>query len=185
VPELRHPRRGPDAARCLPHRRGRTCPPEEGPLIPRRTQAPRTLVLGIGNPGRRDDGLGAAAVERLKKRRLRGVACDANYQLNVEDALACADHDIVVFVDAARKLRKPFTFTRVRPAAGLPALSHALEPGAVLAVSAGLYGKTPEARLLAIRGHSFAMGEGLTERAERDLSLALEFLVDFLKGVRS
>ncbi len=143
------------------------------------------VVLGIGNPGRRDDGLGAAAVERLKKRRLRGVECDANYQLNVEDALACARHDVVVFIDAARGLRKAFTFTRVRPAAGLPALSHALEPGAVLAIAAGLYGKTPDARLLAIRGHSFAMGEGLTGRAERNLALALAFLEDFLKGVRS
>jgi hydrogenase maturation protease len=142
------------------------------------------LVLGIGNPGRRDDGLGAAAVERLIKRRVRGVACDANYQLNVEDALACAGYEVVVFVDAARGLRKPFSFTKVRPAAGLPALSHALKPGAVLAVAAGLYGKTPDARLLAIRGHRFSIGEGLSDRAEKNLAVALEFLVAFLKGVR-
>ena len=55
------------------------------------------------------------------------------------------------------------------PASGLPALSHALSPGAVLAVAAGLYGKTPDARLLAVRGHSFAVGEGLTARAEENL----------------
>ena len=65
VPELRHARPGPDAARGHPPRRRRSCPPKEGPLIPHRTNAARTLVLGIGNPGRRDDGLGAAAVERL------------------------------------------------------------------------------------------------------------------------
>lgn len=86
------------------------------------------LVLGFGNPGRRDDGLGAALVERLKKRRLRGVDCDADYQLVIEDALACAEHEVVVFVDAARGLRKPFSFSKVVPAAGLPALSHALQP---------------------------------------------------------
>jgi len=142
------------------------------------------LVLGIGNPGRRDDGLGAALVERLKRRRLANVSCDANYQLNIEDALACAEHEVVVFVDAARGLRKPFSFSKVLPAAGLPALSHALQPGAVLAVAAGLYGKTPDARLLAVRGHSFAVGEGLTGRAEGNLALALAFLVDFLKGIR-
>jgi hydrogenase maturation protease len=185
VPELRHPRPGPDAARGLPRRRVGPSPPEEGPLIPRRQAKPRALVLGIGNPGRRDDGLGAAAAERLKKRRLRGVACDANYQLNVEDALACAAYDIVIFVDAGRGLRRPFAFTEVRPAAGLPALSHALDPSAVLAVTAGLYGRTPRARLLAIRGHSFALGEGLTEKAERNLALALECLEAFLKGDRT
>ncbi len=142
------------------------------------------LVLGFGNPGRRDDGLGAALVERLKKRRLRGVDCDANYQLAIEDALACAEHEVVVFVDAARGLRKPFSFSRVLPAAGLPALSHALQPGAVLAVAAGLYDKTPDARLLAVRGHRFSIGEGLSDRAEGNLALALAFLVDFLKGIR-
>lgn len=142
-------------------------------------------MLGIGNPGRRDDGLGAAAAERLRERRLRGVTCDANYQLNVEDALACAGHDVVVFVDAARGLRRPFTFTEVRPGAAVPALSHALGPAAVLAVAAGLYGKTPEARLLAVRGHSFAVGEGLSAKAEADLARALDFLADYLKGALS
>jgi hydrogenase maturation protease len=143
------------------------------------------LVLGIGNPGRRDDGLGAAAAERLRKRRLRGVACDANYQLAIEDALACAERDVVVFVDAARGLRKPFAFRKVKPAGGLPAMSHALGPEAVLAVAAGLYGKRPEAWILAVRGRRFGVGEGLTEEAGRNLELALAFLADFLKGLRS
>ena len=66
----------------------------------------------------------------------------------------------------------------------MPAMSHTLGPASVLAVAAGLYGKRPEARVLAIRGHSFTAGEGLTQRAERNLALALEFLVAFLKGDR-
>jgi len=133
-------------------------------------------------------------VERLKRRRLRGVACDANYQLNVEDALACAGYDTVIFVDAAggvdedggavRRLRKPFTFTRVRAAGSMPAMSHALRPEAVLAIAAELYGKTPDARLLAIRGKCWEVGEGLSAEAEADLALALEFLEGFLKEVR-
>jgi hypothetical protein len=121
----------------------------------------------------------------LKKRRIRGLVCDANYQLNVEDALACAEHDMVVFVDAARGLRQPFRFTKVRPGTALPAMSHALGPAAVLAVTAGLYGKAPEARLLAIRGHRFTIGEGLTAEAERNLGLALAFLEGFLKEART
>ncbi|MGB8957454.1 MAG: hydrogenase maturation protease [Candidatus Aminicenantales bacterium] len=184
MPELRHPRPGPDAARGHPRRRGRPRPPKEGPLIPRRTPAAKTLVLGIGNPGRGDDGLGAAAAEGLKKRRLRGVTCDANYQLNVEDALACAAQDVVIFVDAGRGLRQPFTFTTIEPDHRMPALSHALRPATVLALAAELYGKRPEARLLAIRGHDFSVGEGLTRRAEGHLALALIFLEAFLKGLR-
>jgi hydrogenase maturation protease len=118
----------------------------------------------------------------LKRRRLRGVACDANYQLNIEDALACASYDTVIFVDAARGLRKPFTFTKVEAAAAMPAMSHALGPEAVMAVAAELYGKTPDARLLAIRGKRWEVGEGLSAEAEANLALALEFLEGFLKG---
>jgi hydrogenase maturation protease len=132
-------------------------------------------------------------VERLKRRRLRGVACDANYQLNVEDALACAGHDIVIFVDAScgvdedgasRGRRRPFTFTEVRAAGSMPAMSHALGPEAVLAIAAGLYGKAPDARLLAIRGYRWTLGEGLSAKAEANLAQALDFLEGFLKEAR-
>ena len=125
-------------------------------------------MIGFGNPGRRDDGLGPAAAERLSAQSIPGVVCDSDYQLGIEDALACARHDIVIFVDAARGLRKPFTFTKVEAAGTMPAMSHALRPEAVLA----------------IRGHGWAIGEGLTAKAEKDLALALDFLEDFLKGVR-
>jgi hydrogenase maturation protease len=123
-------------------------------------------------------------VERLKARRLPGVTCDANYQLNIEDALACAGHDVVVFVDAARGLRRPFTFTEIKAAGAMPAMSHALGPEAVLAIVAEIYGRAPDARLLAIRGHRFSVGEGLSAPAETNLALALDFLEDFLKGAR-
>jgi hydrogenase maturation protease len=113
------------------------------------------------------------------------VTCDANYQLVLEDALACAGHEIVVFVDAGRGLRRPFTFVPVEPDPRMPAMSHALKPAAVLALAAALYGKRPEARLLAIRGHDFSVGEGLSPRAEAHLALALIFLEAFLKGVRT
>jgi len=138
-------------------------------------------VIGFGNPGRRDDGLGPAAAERLSALAIPGVVCDSDYQLGIEDALACSRHDIVVFVDAARGLREPFTFTRVEAAAGMPPMSHALRPEAVLAIAAELYGHRPDARLLAVRGHGWDIGEGLTDKAEKDLALALEFLARFLK----
>jgi len=156
-------------------------PRKEDPVAGRETKPRRVLVLGIGNPGRGDDGLGAAAVERLESRRLPGVTCDANYQLNIEDALACSRHDLVVFVDAARGLRVPFLWNEVRPEAAGPALTHTLGPGAVVGLCAALYGRTPEARVLAIRGHRWGVGEGLSPRAAANLGRAVRFLESFLK----
>ncbi len=157
-------------------RSARQRPAKEGPLVRR-----RVLVLGIGNPGRGDDGLGAAAAERLGSRRLPGLTCDANYQLNVEDALACSRHDVVVFVDAARGLGTPFSWSEVAEEASLPAMTHALGPSAVLALCAALYGRRPEAHLLAVRGHRWGVGEGLSPRAEADLAAALDFLERFIR----
>jgi hydrogenase maturation protease len=123
-------------------------------------------------------------VERLRRRRLPGVSVDADYQLNLEDALDVARHDVVVFVDAARGLRRPFRFFQVRAGGGLPAMSHTLRPEAVLALAAELYDRRPEAWVLAVRGHRWTLGEGLSAKAESNLALAVEFLVDFLKGAR-
>lgn len=161
---------------------GRPRPGQEGPVIPRAKGQPRRiLVLGIGNPGRADDGLGAVAAERLESLGLRGVTCDANYQLNIEDALACSRHDVVIFVDAARDLRVPFIWTDVRAEAAVPAMTHTMGPGAVLAVCAELYGRKPEAHILAIRGYRWDIGEGLSPRAERNLREAVRFLEGFVK----
>jgi hydrogenase maturation protease len=156
--------------------------PEEGPVIPRPKRRPRrVLVFGIGNPGRGDDGLGPRAAERLEAFRLPELTCDANYQLNVEDSLTCSLHDVVVFVDAARSQRDPFTWSAIRAEAHVPAMTHALGPGAVLALCEEIYGRKPEAHLLAIRGHRWDVGEGLSVRAEKNLAQAVRFLEAFVK----
>ena len=59
------------------------------------------LIIGYGNPGRLDDGLGPALAEIMEEKRLPGLTVDANYQLAVEDAAQVAQYDVVVFADAA------------------------------------------------------------------------------------
>ena len=125
--------------------------------------------------------MGARAVELLEARRLRGVTCEADYQLGIEDALACSQADIVVFIDAARGKRRPFVFKAVAPEPSFPPMTHALSPGAVLAVASALYGRTPPAYILAVRGYRWAVGEGLSARAEENLARALAFLEAHLK----
>jgi hydrogenase maturation protease len=133
-------------------------------------------VIGIGNPGRRDDGLGPRLIERLRALDLPGVALDANYQLQIEDALAISRFDEVVFVDAARSLDAPFRLFRMAPGAASSFSTHVLAPEAVLALCRELYGRTPRARLLAVRGYDFEIGEALSAGAERNLEAALKRL---------
>ena len=139
-------------------------------------RAPRVLVLGYGNPGRQDDGLGPAAAAEVGTWGWPGVtACD-NYQLVIEDAAAIAEHDVVWFVDAARSGAEPY---EVRPVSAAPAIeftSHLVKPEAILAIADRYYGKSPEAYLVGIRGYEFAFLEGLTDRASANLAQAVTLI---------
>src|SRR5215831_7789030 len=64
---------------------------------------PSSLIYGIGNVGRRDDGLGWAFIDRLEARRPRPRATlHRNYQLNLEDAHLISEFTRVLFVDATK-----------------------------------------------------------------------------------
>jgi hydrogenase maturation protease len=143
----------------------------------------KILIYGIGNPGRHDDGLGPALVELLETAGLEGVAFDSNYQLNVEDALACSECDTVIFADATDETGEaPFAFMELEPAREIAFTTHELSPAAVLALCEELYGRRPKAHVLAMRGYEWDIGEGLSPRAEINLSLALAFLLGRLKA---
>lgn len=134
----------------------------------------RVLVLGYGNPGRQDDGLGPIAVETIESLKLPGVTTAVNYQLNIEDAADAAEYDAVLFVDAAEQGPEPYTVMDVAPAAETAFTSHVVRPEVILAISRDLYGKSPPARLVAIRGYEFELREELTLTAQANLGKALD-----------
>jgi len=135
------------------------------------------LIIGIGNPSRGDDALGPLCIERLEAMGLREMALLTDFQLQVEFALDLAGRREVVFVDASASGPEPYAFCPVGPAAGMSHTSHAISPGAVLAACEQV-GVTPppSAHVLAIRGHAFELGEGLSPAAARNLEAALDFL---------
>jgi hydrogenase maturation protease len=134
------------------------------------------LLIGYGNPGRRDDGLGPRLAAALEGRALPGVTVESDYQLTVEDADTAARHEVVVFADAAVAGTEPFYFRRIQ-AGGAPGFSsHSVAPPEVLALAEALFKKTPEAYALGIRGYEFdQFGEGLSERAAANLAAASAF----------
>ena len=140
----------------------------------------KTLLIGYGNPGRRDDGLGAALADAIEARHIDGVTTDADYQLNIEYAADIQSADKVIFADASQSAEEPFEFKQVNPADEVTFTTHSVSPESVLAVCIDMFGRAPEAHVLAIRGYSFEMQEGLTEQAGRNLTQAVEFLSGYL-----
>jgi hydrogenase maturation protease len=137
-----------------------------------------TLILGWGNPGRLDDGLGPALVSAMEADRIPEVHLESEYQLQVEDAEAVARHERVVFVDADRSGAEPFSIRMLKPAkGGLSFSTHSVSAESVMALSRDLFGAEPEAWLMGIRGYQFDnFGEQLSEQGQANLAAAVEFL---------
>lgn len=142
----------------------------------------RVLVIGYGNPGRRDDGLGPKLVEALEQRDFPGVTFDADYQLTIEHASDAAEHDVVLFIDAACKGPEPVGFRALAAGEAITFSSHSVSPGGVLALAKQGFGKSPRAYVLGVRGYEFnEFGEGLTERARSNLDEAIAFIEPIIR----
>jgi hydrogenase maturation protease len=137
----------------------------------------KILLIGYGNPGRLDDGLGPALAEAVDKLAIPGVTVDADYQLTPEDAAEIARHDVVIFADADVGGPEPFSFRRIEPAPAVGFSSHSVQPSAVLGLARELFGARSRGYLLGIRGYAFnEFGESLSDQAQLNLAAALRFL---------
>jgi hydrogenase maturation protease len=146
----------------------------------------KILVYGYGNPGRQDDGLGAALVEQLDAwlaiHPELNVTTDCNYQLNIEDVAAIAGSDLVIFVDATLDEEVVnFRFETVKPSdARVEFTMHAVSPSFVLDLCGKILGTRPQAYLLQIRGYTWDFEERISDMAQQNLQAALDYLKHYL-----
>ena len=138
----------------------------------------KSLVVGVGNEYRRDDGIGIRAVERAV---LKGVDVLTVGGIYPELAETLHEYDVVVFVDAAAE-GDPVELGRIFPEESSMPLFHQITCGGILALTEALYHACPEAWLLAVRGYDFEHGEGLTEKAQENLAQALESLEELFRA---
>jgi hydrogenase maturation protease len=161
------------------------------------------VVIGYGNPYRRDDGAGPVLAEKL----VRFLSSQGLYarliistQLEPEMAEEIAKHKVgaVVFVDC--RAQDESDGIQISP---LPHFSpqlnegewdelsftfgHHLDPATVLLYAALLYGHSPRAWLVTIPGTDFGHGQGFSQEANRcllDVSRPARQLLDDLKETR-
>ena len=143
----------------------------------------RVLVLGYGNPGRQDDGLGPALAAAIDELGLPNLTAFDNYQLNIEDAMDVATHDVVWFIDAAKTGPSPYSVRIVLPSSTIEFTSHIVRPEAILAIARQCYGGSPQAFLLAIRGYEFEFIEALTPKANDNLQSAAAMLAERIRAL--
>lgn len=135
------------------------------------------LVFGYGNPGRGDDALGPAFVERLERENpdaTDNVTYLSDMQLQVEHVTDLCGRQLLLFVDADAACQPPFQLSQIHAERDTSYTSHAMTPQALLYAYCQVYGrKAPQALLLRIRGYGFELGEPLDARADANLGAAL------------
>ena len=152
---------------------------------------PSVLLLGYGNPGRRDDGLGPWIAEEIERRHGERVTVQTDFQLGIERCVDIAHHKVVVFLDAARVGPEPFK-VRQLSAAGSGTLfpivveerttievgftTHLSSPEILLALCESSFAARPLAWLVGVRGYRFDGGEGLSRKALRNARAAIALL---------
>lgn len=141
---------------------------------------PRALLIGYGNPGRGDDGLGPAFAQRMADKALPGLSVDIDFQLSADHALTISQHDLVIFADADIACSAPYTFGELTPATPQHLGSHSVTPEAAMVLSKLLFQTAPPAYVLGIAGDQFGkIEEGLSAIARQNLDLAEGFFKDW------
>jgi hydrogenase maturation protease len=152
----------------------------------------RRLIIGYGNPSRRDDGVGLAVINGLRQWLGQapldegddgyselGGAIDTLFlqQLMPELAETLADYDRVWFVDAHLGVY-PELVRRTALAAhyGLASVSHHLGPETLLALAQQIYGQAPAGELISIRGFDFDFGNELSPQTAEGVRQVVEAL---------
>lgn len=145
-------------------------------IVVRPVFGPDTLIFGIGNCSRSDDGLGWAFLDRILQDRNFPGRAEYRYQLGVEDAALVARAGRVIFIDSCRgPLEGGFAWQPCEASDHFEFTSHVLPPRAVMHYSRDLYGKHPPADILMISGECWDLQSGLSESARENLEKAIDY----------
>ncbi len=137
----------------------------------------KILLIGYGNPGRLDDGLGPAFASKISMMRLNNVTVEIGYQLAVEHAEMISNYDVVIFADASVSGSEPYQFTDVEPTLDASFSTHSVSPSSIMGLAQNIFHAKTEAYLLTIRGYEFDdFGERLSPQATENLHSGIHFL---------
>lgn len=136
------------------------------------------LVLGIGNNGRQDDGMGWLFLDFLKEQDST-IDLEYKYQLQIEDAELISNYDKVFFVDATKEITEDGFYIRpCNPSEKYSFSSHALKPETILYLSNKLYNHHPKASILGIQGYEWELKIGLSNKGVVNFNKAIKYFKD-------
>ena len=141
-----------------------------------KTDFNKILLIGIGNCGRGDDGLGWKFTDLLSEKNYNWIDLEYRYQLQIEDTELINNYDTVIFVDASHTtLKDGFEIRPCTAANHYFFSSHMQSPETILYLANDLFKKFPEAYIIAISGNEWELKTALSEAAEKNLHAAFNY----------
>jgi len=147
-------------------------------------------VIGYGSALRGDDTAGYRAACALEEMHVPGLACYPTHQLTPDLAGRMSMVSEVIFIDAysasdcgaaVREVLLDKKFRDNRPA-NISASSHACAPETLLELTQLLYGRRPQACMIAIPAMDFSLGDQLSTTTRAGIESAKEIVLKRLAG---
>lgn len=136
------------------------------------------LLIGYGNPLRRDDGIGRVVAERFETRPdVRVLTCHQLTPELTDELMRC---ERAVFVDAT--LSGSAAVRLVSPTANPASPGHVGDPAWLLGLSKAVYGRYPEAWLVTVPVEDVGFGEGLSVDGERMVEVAVRLVEQLIRS---
>lgn len=141
----------------------------------------RAIIIGYGNPSRRDDGVGHYIVQKVKDASDGQVEALILHQLGIELVETLKDWNLVIFADSYVGDRVEELEVASLEAAYTPsALTHFITPNSLLALTESLYQKSPEAFLVSVKGYDFDFGTELSPKTLEWANIAVEKILEII-----
>lgn len=142
----------------------------------------KILIIGIGNTGRQDDGLGWLVIDHILED-YKEIDKEYRYQLQIEDAELASHYSKVFFVDATKEqVDNGFYLKKCKASISHGVSSPALHPETIIGLTNDIYDKFPEAFILGIQGYHWELEIGISEKARGNLKKALNALPKMLSS---
>jgi hydrogenase maturation protease len=129
----------------------------------------RIYIIGFGSTLRGDDAFGPMVAEQLLERvTCDEVRIDICQGMTPDLALPLSEADVAIFIDcSAEGTVGELVHRTIEPRESMDmSMVHFLDPEALLAWSAKLYGRVPVSHVLTTAGATFEIAEALSPRVE-------------------
>jgi hydrogenase maturation protease len=159
----------------------------------------KVLIIGYGNRDREDDGVAWHILQGVAKHLGRpapdletggldhlGQSPDLLFVLQLTPELSelIADYDFVCFVDAhTGDYPEDLRFVSINAGFQTSPFTHHMTPQTCLALAGSVYGRSPQATLVSVRGHRFGFSHTLSTQTALLADKAIEQIETWLTRV--